>query len=372
MKKFSEESFRIRPSVSFVPLQQDGYYQFFLSDIRQSFNLAFSDKKYVKILTELDGSLSFLQLENKFSLTDQQSLGLERLFEILIERCVVEDIRIVALRSSDPFRRVKTFIGSYVPYHDVESTWKRISNSHAVVIGVGGIGSWVVSLLAQMGIKNFTLIDDDLVKLHNLNRSLFTKQDIGSLKTLAIDRMLSTRKKGYYAVTSIAEKLHSSTRLISLLKDNLHPQTVLINCADYPSVANTSAIINDAAFTLNLPYIIAGGYNMHLSLVGPTIIPRQTPCFHCISYGMDQLKVAEIEGAERVVKEHRNLGNLAPLAAISASFAANEYLKLILDLPQLKPTMFGKRGEFNFLTKKLTVEEYMPWDKCPYCSRGMP
>lgn len=369
MSRYSKERFRLRPSVSFVPMPQEGTFQFFVSDTRQSFNLAFEDSDFVKILSKLDGSLSFDRLTEVYSLSDRQLVGLDRLFEVLIERCAVEDVRVVASRETDPFRRVKTFIGSYVPYCDVETVWQRITESCAVVIGAGGVGSWVVSLLAQMGVRHFAVLDDDVVKPHNLNRSLFTKGDVGTRKVKALGRMLAGRRDGYYTIRAIEEKLESPERLISLLKDDLRTKTVLINCADFPSVSHTSAIINEAAFALKLPYIVAGGYNMHLSLVGPTIIPGETPCFHCISHGMDQLKVAEIEGAERIVKEHRNLGNLAPLAAISASFVANEYLKLLLNLPNLKPTMIGKRGEFNFFTKKLVLEEYGVWDECPYCSQ---
>jgi molybdopterin/thiamine biosynthesis adenylyltransferase len=221
-----------------------------------------------------------------------------------------------------------------------------------------------------MGIQHYTLIDDEIVKTFNHNRSLYTKNDVGVHKIDAIGRMLSARKKEYYSVTAIKKKIERPETLISLLQGAPIPPSVVINCADFPSVAHTSAIINDAAFFLDLPYLIAGGYNMHLSLVGPTIIPHKTPCFHCISHGMDKIKVAEIEGAKRIVKEHRNLGNLAPLAAISASFVANECLKLLLDLPNLKPKMTGKRGEFNFFTNKLSIEEYARWDECPYCSKG--
>lgn len=373
MSRYNEECFRLRPSVSFVPIaQRKGTYQFFISDIRRSFNLAFADMTYVRILSDLDGSLSYNRLVETYALNKHQRVGLGRLFDVLIERCAVEDFRVVASREMDPFRRVKTFIAAYVPYPGVEAAWQRVADSNAVVIGAGGVGSWVVSLLAQMGVRHFTLLDDDVVKPHNLNRSMFTNGDVGTLKTRALERMLAVRRTEYYKVRTIPEKLRSSEWLISHLKGDAHQGTVLINCADYPSVAHTSAVMNEAAFALDLPYIIAGGYNMHLSLVGPTVIPGKSPCFHCISHGMDQLKVAEIEGAERIVKEHRNLGNLAPLAAISASFVVNEYLKLLLDLPNLRPTMIGKRGEFNFYTEKLVLAEYGVWDECPYCSREKP
>lgn len=96
----------------------------------------------------------------------------------------------------------------------------------------------------------------------------------------------------------------------------------------------------------------AGGCNMHLSLVGPTIIPGKTPCFQLRFHGMDQPSESEIEGAERIIKEHRNLGNLVPLAAISASFVANEYLKVLLNLPNLNPAMIGVNVESSTSSRK--------------------
>ena len=369
MSKFSQEYFRLRPSVSLTPLPQAGRYQFFLSDIRQSFDMQFVDEIYITILRALDGSLTFTQLVQQYGLNDQQVRGLSKLFEVLCDRCVLEDFRIVQARANDPFRRVKNFIASYVPYNHLESAWGRVVNGHIVVIGAGGVGSWVVSLLAQFGIRHFTLLDDDVVKPHNLNRSVFGHGSLGLPKTQALAEMLVARKNNYYTVTSVSDKLENPRQLVDLLQQSVDTQTVLINCADYPSVSHTSAIVNDAAFTCHVPYIIAGGYNMHLSLVGPTVIPGESPCFYCISHAMEQVGIDALEGAERIVKEHRNLGNIGPLAAISASFAANECLKLLVGPPYMQPTMLGKRGEFNFLTKKLTLEEYKRWNECPCCGK---
>lgn len=369
MSRYSTEKFRLRPSVSLTPLPQKGRYQFFLSDIRQSFNMDFADEVYTNILRSLDGRVPFEQLVQSQQLTEQQIRGLEKLLEILIERCVVEDANIILPRTADPFRRVKNFMASYVPYDQVEAVWAHMVTSHVAIVGVGGVGSWVVHMLAQFGIQHLTLLDDDIVKPHNMNRSLFQSDDVGMHKTQALERMLEAKKSDYYTITSVHEKLHSPQQLIQNLQQSLKQKTVIINCADFPSVAQTSAIINEAAFACDLPYIIAGGYNMHLSLVGPTVIPRQTPCFHCISHGMDQVGIDALAGAERIVKEHRNLGNIGPLAAISASFAANECLKLLVGAPYMRPTMLGKRGEFNFLTKKLILEEYKKWSECPYCGK---
>ncbi len=369
MINFQDKFLRLRPSVSFVPLPDKNKYQFFLSDIRQSFNLEIRDEKYIEILANLNGSLSFSDLLTFYNLTPTQKMGISKFFELLIDRCVLEDTFFAEYTYSHPFRRVLNFISSYVPFYKINDYWEKIEKTNIILIGAGGVGSWVISMLAQLGIKNFFVLDDDIVKLHNLNRSLFKNSDIGKYKAQALKEMLDSRIQNYYTVDIALEKLSSPEQLTKYL-EKYSPETIIINCADYPSVAHTSAIITESAFARNLPHIIAGGYNMHLSLIGPTIIPRKTPCFHCISHGLEELHISELENAERIVKEHRNIGNLAPLASISASFVANEALKLMLNIEKIPPTMFGKRGEFNYLTKKLNLDEYHFWDKCPCCGKG--
>src|SRR4051812_24419635 len=48
----------------------------------------------------------------------------------------------------------------------------RLRKSHVCVIGVGGVGSWVVEALARSGIGQLTLIDLDEVCVSNVNRQL--------------------------------------------------------------------------------------------------------------------------------------------------------------------------------------------------------
>ncbi len=49
---------------------------------------------------------------------------------------------------------------------------ERLSRAHVCVIGVGGVGSWVVEALARTGIGALTLIDADDVCVTNVNRQL--------------------------------------------------------------------------------------------------------------------------------------------------------------------------------------------------------
>ena len=46
----------------------------------------------------------------------------------------------------------------------------RIRSAHAVVVGVGGVGSWAAEALARSGVGRLTLIDLDHVTESNVNR----------------------------------------------------------------------------------------------------------------------------------------------------------------------------------------------------------
>ncbi|GAA4343862.1 tRNA cyclic N6-threonylcarbamoyladenosine(37) synthase TcdA [Kangiella taiwanensis] len=49
---------------------------------------------------------------------------------------------------------------------------EKFKQSHVCVIGVGGVGSWVVEALARSGIGKITMIDPDEVSESNINRQL--------------------------------------------------------------------------------------------------------------------------------------------------------------------------------------------------------
>jgi tRNA threonylcarbamoyladenosine dehydratase len=48
----------------------------------------------------------------------------------------------------------------------------RIRASHVVVVGIGGVGSWIAEALARSGVGTVTLIDLDVVAESNLNRQV--------------------------------------------------------------------------------------------------------------------------------------------------------------------------------------------------------
>ena len=47
-----------------------------------------------------------------------------------------------------------------------------IAKSHVVIVGVGGVGSWVAESLARSGVSEITLVDMDHVAESNINRQI--------------------------------------------------------------------------------------------------------------------------------------------------------------------------------------------------------
>ncbi len=70
---------------------------------------------------------------------------------------------------------------------------EAIKNSHVVVIGIGGVGSWAAEALARSGVGRLTLIDLDHVSESNINRQIHAiESSIGQAKVLAMrDRIHS-------------------------------------------------------------------------------------------------------------------------------------------------------------------------------------
>ncbi len=69
----------------------------------------------------------------------------------------------------------------------------RIRAAHVVVVGIGGVGSWVAEALARSGVARLTLIDLDVVAESNLNRQAHaTLANVGRNKIDAMrERILS-------------------------------------------------------------------------------------------------------------------------------------------------------------------------------------
>lgn len=69
----------------------------------------------------------------------------------------------------------------------------RLLSSRAAVIGCGGLGGWIVEMLARAGVGEIVVADGDVFGDNNLNRQLLCREEnIGSSKALAAEERIQT------------------------------------------------------------------------------------------------------------------------------------------------------------------------------------
>lgn len=62
------------------------------------------------------------------------------------------------------FKRTEILIG--------KENMDVLSNAHILVVGVGGVGGYVVEMLARCGVGELTIVDFDVVSTSNINRQI--------------------------------------------------------------------------------------------------------------------------------------------------------------------------------------------------------
>lgn len=90
-----------------------------------------------------------------------------------------------------------------------------MQNSHVVVIGMGGVGSWAAEALCRTGVGQLTLIDFDVVSVTNFNRQL-----------PAVDTFMGEPK-----TASVAARLRSINPNCTIIE-----KQVLVNAETIPEI----------------------------------------------------------------------------------------------------------------------------------------
>ncbi len=159
-----------------------------------------------------------------------------------------------------------------------QSAWQlqhRLRQSHVVILGCGGLGSWAATGLVLAGVGKLTLVDDDTVELSNLNRQLlFRTSDVGRRKIDAARGSL-TALNPHLEVTTVHKRIQSTAEVVELTAE----ADFLVMTADHPPYEGLITV-NRACLETGTPWISAGQIPPTIR-IGPVVIPGQTPCHEC-------------------------------------------------------------------------------------------
>lgn len=192
---------------------------------------------------------------------------------------------------------------------------ERINAANVAIVGLGGLGCPVAMYLAAAGVKQLTLIDDDVVELSNLQRQIaHTEDSIGEAKVDAARRTIH-RINSQTVVTSVQRRV-DSIELETLLTDI----EVIVDATDN---FETRFAINEASRNLSLPLVSGAA----IRLEGQVIVldPRkaESPCYRC-------LYPAPSTESQNCAES----GVFAPLVGVIGALQALETLKVVCELTQ--------------------------------------
>ncbi len=107
--------------------------------------------------------------------------------------------------------------------------------SRAYVLGTGGIGTWIATELALVGVPILHLFDEDKLEVHNLNRLLYGREAIGIPKTKACKRTIMSVRPDCRVVEH---------PFITREEEVLNMDGVIINSMDFPAKGMVQALSN--------------------------------------------------------------------------------------------------------------------------------
>lgn len=219
---------------------------------------------------------------------------------------------------------------------------RKIRCGKVCVIGVGGLGSTIVTQLAGMGVGFLRIVDRDVVERSNLHR-----QGVYSVKELGMPKVEAAEKR----IREMNPDVEVEALPVSLNDHNAESIVkgvdVVIDGLDSLRVRR---IVNRACVGLRVPYVFGSAVEMFGN--ASTIIPGETACLDCF------LPTQEPSATCATVGVHPSL------VSIIASIQVSEAVRIITGA---KPVLTSKLLFFDLRSMLLETIEIKRSESCETC-----
>lgn len=230
---------------------------------------------------------------------------------------------------------------------------RRLGGAKALIVGLGGLGSWTAELLARCGVGALRLVDDDKVDLTNLHRQALYGQahaEAGVVKVAAAAERLG-QINSQVMVEPIETRLDKSN--VTSLADGC--DLILDGTDNFL----TRFIINDYAVRSSTPWIFAGVVSAEAQTM--TIAPPKTPCLRCV---FDSPPPACLDPACRTA------GVIGPAVSAIASIQAAEAMKILAGRDEQISPYLLKIDLWDNSIQRVDVSKACRENDCPCCKGG--
>lgn len=250
-------------------------------------------------------------------------------------------------------------------FQDSIATQKKIHQSTILLLGLGGGGSNILTLLAGLGPKKIKIVDFDIVEQSNLGRQfLYKENDIGLSKVQIAHREV-TKMNSDIEVETHNIRITSVSDLIPLLDD----VDITICVIDEPQY-DIQRIVNKAIVTKNIPCIF-GASQVSRGRVY-SVIPYQTGCFDCLNIHytkIDTLFLEQFHGVRTITKTIPTIA-YGPAIFQLTSAIVDETIRLLTQYTE--PISLNRQYEINYENgASFTHDSWGRYlDECPTCGTG--
>lgn len=242
---------------------------------------------------------------------------------------------------------------------------KKISEATILLLGLGGGGSNILTMLSGLGPKKIIIVDYDNVEESNLGRQLLYKEsDIGIPKVVAASKAIS-QMNSHLIIEAHNKKIENPEDVLEFISG-----VDLVICAidEPPFVAQR--IVNKAIISANVPCVF-GASQVSRGRVF-TVIPGKTGCFDCLNlhYSMKDPQFIEQFVAFRNINFAPPTIAYAPAIFQLTAAIVDEAVRVITGYA--KPRSLGTQYEINFEDGSSFTHPSWPRyaEQCPTCGNG--
>lgn len=190
---------------------------------------------------------------------------------------------------------------------------ETLRDSHALIIGAGGLGSAAALYLAAAGVGQISIADHDALELSNLQRQiLYRESDLGQPKVQRARQQLTALNSDIQV--HVINTTVTADNLPALLRD---VDIVLDGSDNFP----TRFAVNAACVSARKPLVSGAAIRFEGQLAVFTPGNNDSPCYRCLYPDAGEMQ----ESCE-------NAGILGPLVGVIGSLQALEAIKLLLGL----------------------------------------
>lgn len=191
---------------------------------------------------------------------------------------------------------------------------EALTQSHALIVGAGGLGAPSALYMAAGGVGTLTICDFDVVDLTNLQRQIIhTTQSVGINKAVSAKQSLQAINPEV-VVNTVQEK-STEAAISKLVKD----ADVVLDCSDNFA---TRYALNRLCFEHQKPLVSGAAIGFEGQVTVYDFRHPQSPCYHCLFPD---------DGSETDMRCSEN-GVFSPLVGMIGTTQAAEAMKLLMNI----------------------------------------